>query len=101
MAKKLPKRFAKYFWDIDPQKIDIQKYPQYVLERLLQFGDLAAVKWGLNQFGKDKLIEVVKTSRQINRKTANFFINIYNLKPEEVLCFNREYQSQHRAVWPY
>lgn len=101
MRNKLPERFAKYFWDVDSQRIDIQQYSQYVLERLLQFGDLTAVKWGLNQFGKNKVIEVIKTSRQINRKTANFFINIYNLKPKEVLCFNKEFQNQHRAVWPY
>jgi len=101
MAKKLPKRFAKYFWDVDPQKIDIKKYPQYVLERLLQFGDLAAVKWGLNQFGKDKLIEVVKTSRQINRKTANFWQTIYNIPKKEILCFQEDFRQKHRKIWTF
>lgn len=101
MVNRLPQRFAKYFWDINPERIDTKKYPQYVLERLLQFGDISAVKWGLSRFGKDKVIDVVKTSRQINRKTANFFIKIYNLDPKEVVCFNREYQNKHRVVWPY
>lgn len=100
-TKKLPKRFYRFFWDIKPDKLDAAKYSEYVIERLLNLGDLEAVKWTWDNFGRKKIIAVVKTGRQITPKTANFFIKLLALKPEEVFCFRRQSQLRPSVIWPY
>lgn len=97
----IPKRLHKYFWDLNPAKLDADKYPEYVIERLLNLGDLEAVKWTWDTFGRQKIIDVVKTGRQITPKTANFFIKLLVLKPEEVFCFRRGSQNRLNTIWPY
>ncbi|MEK7513505.1 MAG: hypothetical protein AAB430_02825 [Patescibacteria group bacterium] len=100
-SNKLPKQFHKFFWDINPVKLDTAKYHKYVIERLLNLGDLESVKWVKDTFGRQKIIDVVKTGREINRKTANFFQIIYNIPKKEILCFRRESQNKLSAIWPY
>lgn len=97
----IPKRLQKYFWDINPARLNTSQYPEYVIERLLNLGDLEAVKWVWDTFGRQKIIEVVKTGRQITPKTANFFIKLLNLKPKEVFCLQRVSQSRPNEIWPY
>ncbi len=100
-AKKLPKKFFKFFWDINAAKLDTARYPEYVIERLLNLGDLKAVKWLWETFNREKIIEVIKTSRQINPKTANFFTKFLNLNPKEVFCLQRASQNRSGTIWPY
>lgn len=33
------------FWDVDLNKIDIKKYPKFIIKRILEYGDEAVVKW--------------------------------------------------------
>ena len=97
----IPKHLHKYFWDINPVKLTTAKYPEYVIERLLNLGDLEAVKWVWDTYGRRKITDVVKTGRQITPKTANFFIKLLALKPKEVFCFRRESQLRPNVIWPY
>jgi len=41
--KKLPRFLNKYFWDVEFEKIDLQKRRVYVLKRILEYGDERAV----------------------------------------------------------
>lgn len=97
----IPKRLQKYFWDLNPAKLDTAKYPEYVIERLLNLGDLEAVKWVWDTFDRQKIIEVVKTGRQITPKTANFFTKLLNIKSKEVFCLQRASQPKPGVIWPY
>ena len=99
--QKLPRRMYQYFWDVNPSQLAVDKYPEYVIERVLNLGDLQAVKWVWDVFGREKIVKVIKTSRQINLKTANFFSKLLGINPDEILCFNKEFQGKLPAIWPY
>ena len=43
--KKAPAFLKQYFWDIDFDKLDIEKYPLYVVARILNYGDEKAIAW--------------------------------------------------------
>jgi|SRR3989344_2322776 len=98
---KLPSFLKKYFWDIDFSKLKPDKSPKYIIERLLEFGDEQAIRWVIKNYSKQKIIDVIKTSRVISFKTANFWSQIFNIKRSEILCFQEPYLTMRKAHWPY
>jgi len=74
----LPAEFQKYFWDVDFTDLSLKKYPRFIAERILNFGDLAGLKWLLATTGKDFIRSVIKTSRSLNAKTLNYWQLILN-----------------------
>ncbi|HLD38456.1 MAG: hypothetical protein A3D75_01590 [Candidatus Levybacteria bacterium RIFCSPHIGHO2_02_FULL_37_18] len=74
----IPQNFKKYFWDTDFNSLNIEKHKKYIIERILELGDDEAVKWLNNVFKKDEIINTLKTSRTISRKSLNFWNLIIN-----------------------
>ncbi len=53
------KKSKGFFGECKDIKIDIQENWFFVIERLLEYGDLEAVKWVLGNFEQTQIIEVV------------------------------------------
>lgn len=63
----------KYFWNTDFDALDIDKHKQYVLERILEFGDDAAVEWMRENYAKEDIIEAFEHSTRISPKSRNYW----------------------------
>lgn len=100
-SSKLPANFRKYFWEIDTDTLDVKKRSHYVIERLLEQGNMKSIQWLLNQFGKNQLIGILRQSRKISPKTANFWSLVYDIPKEEIKCLDESYQKQHKHIWPH
>lgn len=98
---KAPKFLKKYFWDIDFAKLDPKKRPTYVIERLLEYGNVQAVRWVLSQYSRAIIRSVVCQSHVISKKTANYWSLMLDIPKEEIKCFQPDFQKTHRAIWPY
>jgi hypothetical protein len=85
--------FKKYFWDVDIEKLDIDNHKFYIIERLLNFGNEKTLIWLFRNYTKEEIKEVVKKSRSLTIKTARCWQNYFNLKEEEMRCF------QHRKYF--
>ncbi|HHX96992.1 MAG TPA: hypothetical protein GX687_06015 [Clostridia bacterium] len=83
----LPEAIKHFFWEYQGD-IDLEKYRFFIIERLLEYGDFKAIKWALERYGEECLIEVVKGSRLISPQTASMWQNYYGLKREEIRCLN-------------
>lgn len=94
----LPDKIRKFFWEYGEIEIDLQKNWFFIIERLLEYGDLEAVKWAFEHFGQNKLIEVVKASRNLSKKTASMWQNYFNLPKEDIRCMSL---SCHRINMPF
>jgi hypothetical protein len=77
------------FWDTDKNSLDIYRHKRFIIERVLRFGMLSDIKWLLSTYHQTEIIEVVKKSKNIDRKTANFWAIHYGIDKDEVLCLNR------------
>jgi len=51
------------FWDTNPQKIDTKKNAQYIIERILDFGDINEVRWMLRYYPKSVIKKVMRLPR--------------------------------------
>ena len=85
-ANRLSECAYRYFWDIDPASLDVSEYPRYVIERLLEYGDLPSVRWMESRFSREEIVEVLKKSRRLSAFSANFWALIYQVKHEDVLA---------------
>jgi len=61
------------FWDIEPDRLDLQRNKEYVIERILELGDERAVRWLFSKYPRSEIIKVLASSRRISRKSANYW----------------------------
>ena len=99
--KPIPKSLKKYFWDVDFKNLDKDKYSYFIIERILELGDGKAVKWMENNFSKEKIRKVVYSSRNLSRKSANFWQLIFNLDRNKILCLKKSFQRKQKIAWRY
>lgn len=51
------------FWDVDPRTIDPEKHAQYVIERILEFGNDEEVRWMWSYYTSERIRDVVENRR--------------------------------------
>lgn len=97
----LPKFLHRYFWDVDVKKIDFTRKSQFVIQRLLELGDLKAVRWALRSFPKKEIVQTIMDRRGFSSKTVNFWSLFYKIPSKKIICLQRHYREQHAIHWPY
>jgi hypothetical protein len=55
MAPTIPPNVQRWFWEVDPETIELPMHSDYVLERLMQRGDWDAMRWVLANFASSVL----------------------------------------------
>ena len=68
------------FWDVDPKKIDPKKNAQYIIERVMNFGDISEVRWMVHFYDKKALIKVATNPRRLNAMSKNFWWLMLGIK---------------------
>ena len=97
--KVLPKELHRYFWDTDPTKVNLRLHRQFIIERLLEFGDEEAIRWLRCTFGDNAIGEVVHKSRRLSKGTANFWRLILRIPKERVKCLSKRSRSPLKPFW--
>jgi hypothetical protein len=74
---RLPQEFKKYFWDVDFSKVANKPFDKYHLERIMNYGNLSALKWLLTVVPRKMIKTVVEQGRELDKKTRNFWSVVY------------------------
>lgn len=61
------------FWDVDPKTINIDKNAEYIIERILDFGNDKEVKWVWNNYNKETIKKVIKESRSLREESKKLW----------------------------
>jgi len=70
----VPEQFRSLFWDTSLRNIYIKRNARYIIERVLEFGDINALLWIQNIYPSQRIINVLKLSRNISDKSRNFWM---------------------------
>ena len=97
----LPPMLHKFFWDVDASKVNPAKSDQYIINRLLDKGDLEAVRWILHTYPRRSIIETLKHRLDFSPKTAVFWSRYLGIPREEIKCMQEPYYSLRRKHWQY
>lgn len=85
----LPDFLVPLFWDVDPASL-LPSHESFVIERILNYGDLPAISWMWRTFSDDAVISVVRNSRRLTRKAATFWALVYDVPLAEVRSLAKE-----------
>lgn len=99
LPTRLPPQFYTLFWDTDASKVNPREKPYYVINRLLDKGDLEAVHWVLRTYQKAMIVETLKTRRDFSFKTANFWAEYLSIPKGEIKCMQEPYRSLRKMLW--
>lgn len=80
----LPAEFQKYFWDVAFDELTIEKYPRFIAERILNYGDMNGIKWLLSWTDMHFIRKLVKNNRSLNAKTKNYWQIILTQIPDKL-----------------
>lgn len=99
LPTQLPPELHRYFWDINAAKLNPAEHSKYVINRLMNMGNVAAIRWMRRSFPQDLIVETVKTMRDFSSKTAMFWAHFYSIQKEEIKCMQEPYRSMRRTFW--
>lgn len=91
----------KYFWDADFKKIDFKKDAEYIIGRILEYGDIDALEWMFKVFDKKLIKKTFMECRNFSLKTANFWRLFFKINKNKILCLKKSYQKMQKTHWPY
>jgi hypothetical protein len=90
----IPERVQRLFWDTDKKRVDLRSHHAYVIRRIMDYGDLEDVRWMLATYSAEKIIEVLKMSRGLTRKSGYFWGNHFAVSKEEIACLQTPYPKR-------
>ena len=98
---KIPKSLHQYFWDVNIKKLDPQKKPYFVINRLLDKGNLEAIRWVRNNYDQEEIKETFYRIRDFNTKVGRFWSLFLKIPQEKVACLQPSYLKLRRQHWLY
>jgi hypothetical protein len=96
--KPLPRFLKKYFWDVDFPKLDKKNHSQFIIERILEYGDEMAVKWMKRNFKLNEIKKVIYQSRNLSLRSANFWQFIFDLNKNDILCLKKSFREKQKTI---
>jgi len=98
---KIPKEWHQYFWEVKPEKVDLEKRDDYIMGRVLEYGNLEAVRKLRRYYGDERLKEFLlsTSSRVLSNKTMRFWQVVLKLRRDECERISL-IRGKHR-LWPY
>ena len=82
--QKVVKQLGRLFWDHPLSTDDLKAYPVWIVERVLEYGNLSDVEALRDQMGRQAFLTTVASAQRMSPKTANFWRNM--LKIEGIPC---------------
>ena len=75
------------FWDTDVTTLDLNKFPAYIIQRVLEYGEMQ--DWRLNNkiYGLPRIVEVCKGLRTLDPVCLSFICAISHTKKEDYRCY--------------
>jgi hypothetical protein len=87
----------KYFWDIDPGRLDADGSKRLIIDRVFTMGTAKEIMLVLNYYGEKEVGEVLKKQNYIDPKTLNFISRLLNIPLKEFKCYSR--QRLNQPLW--
>lgn len=92
----LLRELARLFWDTRPEGLDLEAHRTFIIERVLDYGGEEAIDWVQTTYSPEQLTDVVRHSRRLFRKTANYWAIRLGINPAEVRVLR-----EPSPFWPY
>lgn len=96
-AAALVRQVERLFWDTQLKVEHLSAYPDWVVERILEYGTLEDVDSVIRFLGRDKFLGLVAGIRFKSAKTGTFWRSI--LKKENIRCIQKSSRQEAASSW--
>ena len=90
----VPDHVLALLWDVKIQNPLPPEHYSFVIERILELGDVKQVKWMQKVFTKQQIVDTLTVSKRISVKSGNFYAVLYNLPRENLECFRAPFTQK-------
>ncbi|MBI3577374.1 hypothetical protein HY086_05040 [Candidatus Gottesmanbacteria bacterium] len=97
----IPPSLYTFFWDVNPANVNPLEKPYFVINRLLDKGNVEAARWVLNNFSKDVIAETLRKIRDFSPWNGTFWARYLDVPIKEVRCLDPSYRTMRKQLWPY
>lgn len=87
------------FWDTNYDTIDWDKSYQWVICRVLEYGNIEDWREMRKYYGDKKIVEAATKARSLSIKTMHFIHHIFEVPLEKFRCYNSTLSDPIR--WMY
>jgi hypothetical protein len=99
MSKQKPIFQRRIFWDVDFDKMNYDKYPRFVIERVFERGDVDDIRQCRRYYGDEKIREILLTSKFLPDHTMHLAAAIIEQPYESFLCY--KLKQLNPTLYPY
>ena len=79
--------FSKYlFWETDSTKVDLECNSPYVVQRVLEYGELSDWRLLLEYYGLERIVKISKQLRSLDPKALSFLCAVSQTHEEDYRC---------------
>lgn len=93
----IPERIKRHIWDARADEVDLERHKAFLIRRIIEFGDLDDVRWMLDTYPRGEIIQVLKKSKGISRKSAWFWATYFDVAPEDIACLKTPYLRKQNS----
>ena len=76
------------FWDVDKAQMDLDLYPEHVIQRVLEYGHMRDWKLIRAYYGLDRIVECCRRMRTLDPRALSFICCISHTSKETYRCYN-------------
>lgn len=87
------------FWDVDFKKLDYAKNADFIIERVLSFGDEGDYRILKKIYGLKKIKKAAVKADYPDKKTTNFWSVIFEIPLNTFLCVKKLSTLKPNAFW--
>ena len=84
------------FWDADKNSLDFVQNAPYIIQRVLEYGQIGGWKSLLEYYGLEKIVSVTRNLRSLEPRALAFISTISHTPKEQFRCYSiRQLNPEH------
>lgn len=85
------------FWDVDMSQLSMDEHPSYIIQRVLERGQMNDWRLINRYYGLDKIVEECKQMRTLDPVCLSFICTISHTKEEDYRCYH--FRQSNPTLW--
>jgi hypothetical protein len=90
-ARRIPESLRPFFWDVDFEALSVEDFSHFIISRLMEHGDEAALRFLTSTYSRHELLDTLRTSRSISTRSRKFWALLLDIKEES--CTAKRYPT--------
>lgn len=84
-------------WDIDSKTLDMQIHKAWIIQRVLEYGEMEDWQTIYTYYGLNTIVNACKTMRTLDKRALSFICCLSNTKKEDYRCYHTRQLNQ--TLW--